>query len=39
MLRKLVEQIFVESIETHREKVPIWRLCYVVSQGKKITFG
>jgi hypothetical protein len=35
-----MEQIFVESIETHREKVPIWRLCYVVSQGKeKVTFG
>jgi hypothetical protein len=34
-----MEQIFVESIETHKEEVPIWGLCYVVSQGRKITFG
>jgi hypothetical protein len=30
---------FVESIETHRENFPIWKLCYLVSQGRKDTFG
>jgi hypothetical protein len=34
-----MEQISMESIETHREEVPIWKLCYVVSQGRKVTFG
>jgi len=34
-----MEQIFVESTETHREKVQIWRLCFVVSQGKKDALG
>jgi hypothetical protein len=33
-----MEQIFMESLESHREEVIIWRLCYVVSHGKKITF-
>jgi hypothetical protein len=23
----------------HKEEVPIWKLRYVVSQGKKITYG
>jgi hypothetical protein len=34
-----MEQIFVESTETHREKNSIWRLCFVVSQGRKDTIG
>jgi hypothetical protein len=34
-----VEQIFVELTKTHREEVPIWRLCFVVSQGRKDTLG
>jgi hypothetical protein len=25
----------VESTKIHREEIPIWRLCYVVTQGKK----
>jgi hypothetical protein len=29
----------VESKETHKEEVPIWRLCSVVFQGRKITSG
>jgi hypothetical protein len=33
------EHIFVESIEKHSEEVSIWRLCFMVSQGKKNTFG
>ncbi len=32
-----MEQIFVESTKTHREEVPIWRLCSMVSQGRKVT--
>jgi hypothetical protein len=27
------------NIKKHREKVPIWRLCFVVSQEKKYTLG
>jgi hypothetical protein len=34
-----MEQIYVESIEKHREEVHVWRLCFVVSQGKKYTLG
>jgi hypothetical protein len=34
-----MEQIYVESIETRREKVPILRLCSLVSQGRKYTYG
>jgi hypothetical protein len=34
-----MEHISMELIKTHREKVPIWRLCYVVSQRRKVTFG
>jgi hypothetical protein len=30
-----MEQIFVESIEKHKKEVPIWRLCFMVSQGRK----
>jgi hypothetical protein len=29
----------VESTKTHKEEVPIWRLCSMVSQGKKYKFG
>jgi hypothetical protein len=32
-----MEHISMESIETHRKEVPIWKLCFVVSQGKKNT--
>jgi hypothetical protein len=32
-----MEPIFVESIEKHREKNSIWRLCVMVSQGRKYT--
>jgi hypothetical protein len=32
-----VGQIFVESTKKHIEKAPIWRLCFVVSQGRKDT--
>jgi hypothetical protein len=34
-----MEQICVESIEKHREEVSIWRLCFMVSQGRKDTHG
>jgi len=30
-----MEQFFVESVESHIKEVPIWRLCFVVSQGNK----
>jgi hypothetical protein len=29
--------IFVELIEKHKEEVSIWRLCFMVSQGRKDT--
>jgi hypothetical protein len=34
-----MEQIFVESIETHKEEVPIWKLCFVVPKGGNDTPG
>jgi hypothetical protein len=34
-----MEQISVKSIEKHIEEVSIWRLCFMVSQGRKDTFG
>jgi len=38
--KKLVQHIsHVESIKTHREEVSIWRLCSMVSQGRKYSFG
>jgi hypothetical protein len=40
MLKKPMQNIsHVESIETHREEVSIWKLCSMVSQGKKDSFG
>jgi hypothetical protein len=33
MLKKSVEQIYVESTKTHRKEVSIWRLCIMVSKG------
>jgi hypothetical protein len=32
-----VEQIYVELTEKHKKEVPIWRLCFMVSQGRKNT--
>ncbi len=34
-----MEQIFVESTKKHREEISIWKLCFVVSQGRKDTIG
>ncbi len=34
-----MEHIYMEAMETHKEKIPIWKLCYVVSQGRKYTYG
>jgi hypothetical protein len=34
-----MEQIFVEPTKTYREEVSIWRLCFVVSRGRKDTLG
>ncbi len=34
---KLMEQISMESTKTHQKKGSIWRLCFVVSQGRKNT--
>ncbi len=36
---KLMEQINMESIEKHKKKVPIWRLCFMVSQGRNVNPG
>ncbi len=32
-----MEHIYVKSIQTHKKNVPIWKLCYMVSQGRKNT--
>jgi hypothetical protein len=34
-----MEHIDLELTKTHIEEVPIWRLCFVVSQGKKTHLG
>jgi len=34
-----MELISLELIKTHRKEIPIWKLCFVVSQGKKNTLG
>jgi len=34
-----MELISLELIKTHREEIPIWKLCFVVSQGKKNTLA
>jgi hypothetical protein len=34
-----MEHIYVESTKKQNEEVPIWSLCYVVSQGKKSHLG
>ncbi len=34
-----MEQISMQSIRKHIEEIPIWRLCFMVSQRIKYTLG
>jgi len=34
-----MELISLELIKTHIEEIPIWKLCFAISQGKKDTLG
>jgi len=34
-----VEYIFIESAKKHRKEVLIWRLCFMVSEGRKTHLG
>jgi hypothetical protein len=34
-----MEHIYLKLTKTYIEEVPIWRLCFVVSQGKKTHLG
>ncbi len=34
-----MDHIYVESTKKHKEEVSIWRLCFMVAQGRKDTHG